>query len=124
MYNLGHYVLRLETMLWFLLILIILFSSDGFLAPNDFSDYLTLQSFNYQGTDKNYSRNVSSTLNSIVTYFCLYLYIIFKWFIGFIKELQNIFQIIEIRSNKKKHLPKKLLPPPRGEQGTTYLMSG
>ena len=85
--NLGHYVLRLETMLWFLLILTILFRSDGFLAPNDFSDYLTLQSFNYHGTDKNYSRNVSCTLNSIFTYLCLYLYIIFKWFIGFIKEL-------------------------------------
>lgn len=66
--NLGHYVLRPETMLWFLLIITILFRSDGFLVPKDFLDYLTLQSFNYQRTDKNYSRNVSCTLNSIFTF--------------------------------------------------------
>ena len=34
--NLGHYVLRPETMLWFLLIIPILFRSDGFLAPTIF----------------------------------------------------------------------------------------
>ena len=34
--NLDHYVLRPETMLWILLIITILFSSDGFLPPNDF----------------------------------------------------------------------------------------
>jgi hypothetical protein len=46
--------------------------SDGFLAPKDFSDYLTLQSFNYQRTDKNYSRNVSCTLNSIFTFIFIF----------------------------------------------------
>ena len=66
--NLGHYVLRPETMLRILLIITILFRSDGFLTPKDFSDYLTLQSFNYQRTDRNYSRNVSCTLNSIFTF--------------------------------------------------------
>jgi hypothetical protein len=49
--NLGNKVLRSQTMLWFLLIINILFRSDGFLAPTFFSDYLTLQSFNYQRTD-------------------------------------------------------------------------
>ena len=52
-------------MLWYLLILTILFRSDGFLPPKDFSDYFTLQSCNYQLTDGNYSRNVFWTLNSI-----------------------------------------------------------
>jgi hypothetical protein len=55
-------------MLRILLIITILFRSDGFLTPKDFSDYLTLQSFNYQRTDKHYSRNVSCTLNSIFTF--------------------------------------------------------
>ena len=99
----------------------------AFLLQNIFGlfDFAILSlHFLYQRPDGNDSRNVSSTLNLIFT-FTLFSY-------GSVVSPKNfkIFsKLLKYDQIKKTHLPKtsllkNLLPPSRGEQEATFVMSG